>query len=73
MLEDALTDRDLIHRPMANVIVKHLALGIASLRCEDSMLHLVDLVWSNCFETSPHIIGAAFNVSTSTIHRFHTI
>ncbi|EPT00672.1 hypothetical protein FOMPIDRAFT_1121978 [Fomitopsis schrenkii] len=58
MLEDALTDRDLVHRQTASTIVKHLALGVAGLGCEDSMLHLMNLVWPNCFETSPHVIGA---------------
>ena len=58
MLEDALTDRDLVHRQTASVIVKHLALGVAGLGCEDTMLHLMNLVWPNCFETSPHVIGA---------------
>jgi splicing factor 3B subunit 1 len=61
MLEDALTDRDLVHRQTASTIVKHLALG-AGLGCEDSMLHLMNLVWPNCFETSPHIIGAMMDV-----------
>jgi splicing factor 3B subunit 1 len=55
MLEDALTDRDLVHRQTASTIVKHLALGLG---CEDSMLHLMNLVWPNCFKTSPHVIGA---------------
>ncbi|KAF8323538.1 armadillo-type protein [Cantharellus anzutake] len=58
MLEDALTDRDLVHRQTASTIVKHLALGVAGLGCEDSMTHLLNLVWPNCFETSPHVIGA---------------
>ena len=58
MLEDALTDRDHVHRQTASTIVKHLALGVAGLGCEDSMLHLMNLVWPNCFETSPHVIGA---------------
>ena len=51
-LEGTLTDRDLVHHQMASVIVKHLALG-----CEDTMLHLMNLVWPNCFKTSPHVIG----------------
>jgi splicing factor 3B subunit 1 len=29
MLEDALTDRDLVHRQTASVIMKHIALGVA--------------------------------------------
>jgi len=36
MLEDALTDRDLVHRQTASVIVKHIALGFADMGCEDS-------------------------------------
>ncbi|KAI0640816.1 armadillo-type protein [Trametes meyenii] len=42
----------------AYMIVKHLALGVAGLGCEDSMLHLMNLIWPNCFETSLRIIGA---------------
>jgi splicing factor 3B subunit 1 len=58
MLEDALTDRDLVHRQAASVIVKHIALDVVGMGCEDSMMHLMNLVWPNCFETSPHVIGA---------------
>lgn len=61
LLEDALTDRDLVHRQTASTIVKHLALGVAGMGCEDSMLHLMNLVWPNCFETSPHVIGAVMD------------
>jgi splicing factor 3B subunit 1 len=61
MLEDALTDRDLVHRQTASTIVKHLAIGVAGLGCEDSMIHLLNLVWPNCFETSPHVIGAVMD------------
>jgi splicing factor 3B subunit 1 len=65
MLEDALTDRDLVHRQTASTIVKHLALGVAGLGCEDSMTHLLNLVWPNCFETSPHVIGAVMDAVES--------
>lgn len=61
MLEDALTDRDLVHRQTACVVVKHLALGVTGLGCEDSMIHLMNLVWPNCFESSPHLIGAVMD------------
>ncbi|KAJ6623945.1 small nuclear ribonucleoprotein [Mycena sp. CBHHK59/15] len=57
MLEDALTDRDVVHRQTASTIVKHLALGVVGMGCEDSMLHLMNLVWPNCFETSPHVLS----------------
>ncbi|KIY46201.1 hypothetical protein FISHEDRAFT_60669 [Fistulina hepatica ATCC 64428] len=58
MLEDELTERDQVHRQTANTIVKHLVLGVAGLGCEDSTMHLMNLVWPNSFETSPHVIGA---------------
>ena len=61
MLEDALTNHNPIHRQTASTIVKHLALGVAGLGCEDSMLHLMNLVWPNCFEMSPHVIGAVMD------------
>ncbi|KAF9005936.1 small nuclear ribonucleoprotein [Cyathus striatus] len=70
MLEDALTDRDLVHRQTASTIVKHLALGVAGLGCEDSMLHLMNLVWPNCFETSPHVIGAVME-AIEAMRLFH--
>ena len=60
-LEDTFTDRDLVHRQTASTIVKHIALGVAGLGCEDSMLHLMNLVWPHYFETSPHVIGAVMD------------
>ncbi|OJA12559.1 hypothetical protein AZE42_07875 [Rhizopogon vesiculosus] len=54
MLEDALTDRDLVHRQTASVIAKHTALGVAGMGREDYLLHLMNLVWPNRFDTSPH-------------------
>jgi len=58
LLEDALTDRDLVHRQTAASAVKHLALGVAGLNCEDALVHLLNFVWPNIFETSPHVINA---------------
>ncbi|KAF7327639.1 Splicing factor 3B subunit 1 [Mycena kentingensis (nom. inval.)] len=58
LLEDALMERDAVHRQTASTIVKHLALGVAGSGCEDQMMHLMNLVWPNCFETSPHLIGS---------------
>lgn len=40
--------------------VKHLALGVAMLGCEDALVHLLNFVWPNIFETSPHVINAVF-------------
>ncbi|RLN49617.1 hypothetical protein BBJ28_00002632 [Nothophytophthora sp. Chile5] len=61
LLQDALMDRDLVHRQTACTTVKHLALGVAGLGCEDALLHLLNLVWPNIFETSPHVINAVFD------------
>ncbi|PKI83614.1 U2 snRNP component prp10 [Malassezia vespertilionis] len=58
LLDDALTDRDTVHRQTASSIVKHLALGTAGMGQEDSMHHLLNLVWPNIFETSPHVINS---------------
>ncbi|GAA5974776.1 hypothetical protein JCM5350_001288 [Sporobolomyces pararoseus] len=60
-LEDALTDRDQVHRQTAASIVKHLALGTAGLGAEDANLHLMNLIWPNIFETSPHVINSVLD------------
>jgi len=41
LLEDALMDRDLVHRQTAASAVKHMALGVAGLGCEDALVHLL--------------------------------
>jgi len=58
LLEDALMDRDLVHRQTACTVVKHMSLGVYGLGCEDAALHLLNYVWPNIFETSPHVINA---------------
>lgn len=58
LLEDALVDRDLVHRQTAASVVKHMALGVVGLSCEDALVHLLNHVWPNIFETSPHVINA---------------
>lgn len=55
MLEDALTERDAVHRQTAAAIVKHVALGTASLGHEEAQMHLLNLIWPNILETSPHV------------------
>lgn len=40
--------------------MKHLSLGVAMLGCEDALVHLLNFVWPNIFETSPHVINAVF-------------
>jgi splicing factor 3B subunit 1 len=58
LLEDALMDRDTVHRQTACTAVKHLSLGVAGLGSDDACLHLLNFVWPNIFETSPHVINA---------------
>jgi splicing factor 3B subunit 1 len=61
MFEDALIDRDLVHRQTAAWACKHLALGVAGLDCEDALQHLLNYVWPNIFETAPHMIQAFYD------------
>ena len=61
LLEDALTDRDLVHRQTACTTVKHIALGVSGLGRDDAIHHMLNLVWPNIFEQSPHVINAVFD------------
>merc|ERR1711937_1038101 len=58
MLEDALMDRDLVHRQTACAAISHMALGVFGFGCEDALVHLMNFVWPNVFETSPHLVQA---------------
>jgi splicing factor 3B subunit 1 len=51
-------DRDMVHRQTAASVVKHMSLGVQGLSREDAMAHLLNYVWPNIFETSPHLINA---------------
>lgn len=51
-------DRDLVHRQTAAAVVQHVSLGVAGLGCEEPLLHLLNFVWPNVFETSPHVAQA---------------
>mmetsp|Transcript_16349 Transcript_16349/g.18637 ORF Transcript_16349/g.18637 Transcript_16349/m.18637 type:complete len:1345 (+) Transcript_16349:66-4100(+) len=61
LLEDALMDRDPVHRQTGCATVKHLSLGVAGLGCEDVLIHLLNYVWPNIFEESPHVIQAVLD------------
>jgi splicing factor 3B subunit 1 len=61
LLEDALMDRDLVHRQTAIAAIKHMALGVYGFGCEDALNHLLNYVWPNVFETSPHLVQAFFD------------
>ncbi|XP_037936383.1 splicing factor 3B subunit 1 [Teleopsis dalmanni] len=58
LLEDALMDRDLVHRQTACAAIKHMSLGVYGFGCEDALIHLLNYVWPNIFETSPHLVQA---------------
>ncbi|KAG2491765.1 hypothetical protein HYH03_009926 [Edaphochlamys debaryana] len=58
LLEDALMDRDLVHRQTAASVVGHMSLGVAGLGCEAALTHLLNYVWPNIFEVSPHVVQA---------------
>ena len=38
--------------------MKHLSLGVAYLGCEDALAHLMNYLFPNIFEVSPHVINA---------------
>lgn len=38
-----------------------MSLGVVGLGCEDALLHLLNFVWPNIFETSPHVINAVMD------------
>ena len=50
--------RDLVHRQTSCAAIKHMALGVYGFGCEDALVHLLNNVWPNIFETSPHLVQA---------------
>jgi len=52
--------RDLVRWQTVGTIVKYLAIGITGLGCED-LMHLMNPVWPNCSETSPHVVGTVMD------------
>ncbi|KAH9262929.1 hypothetical protein BASA82_000068 [Batrachochytrium salamandrivorans] len=58
LLQSALADRDHVHRQTACDAIKHLALGVAGRGCEDCLVHLLNFVFPNIFEQSPHVARA---------------
>lgn len=58
MLAYLISCRDLVHRQTACAAIKHMALGVSGFGCEDALTHLINYVWPNIFETSPHVVNA---------------
>ena len=50
--------RDLVHRQTAMSAIGHLALGVYGFGCEDALNHILNYVWPNIFESSPHVVQA---------------
>ena len=50
--------RDLVHRQTSCAAIKHMSLGVHGFGCEDALTHLMNFVWPNVFETSPHLVQA---------------
>ena len=48
--------RDIVHRQIAMDSVAHLTLGVYGFGCEDALVHLMNYVWPNMLENSPHVI-----------------
>lgn len=65
LLEDALVERDLVHRQISSSAVKHMALGVLGFGCEEALIHLLNLIWPNIFETSPHVINSVIEAVDS--------
>lgn len=58
IINKSLFCRDLVHRQTAMYTIQHLSLGVAGFGCEDALNHLLNYVWPNVFETSPHVVQA---------------
>lgn len=67
LLEDALIERDLVHRQIASTTLKHMSIDVTGFGCEDAILHLFNLLWPNIFETSPHVINSVIEAIEAVI------
>ena len=56
LMEDALMERDQVHRQITSQAVSHMALGVFGFGCEDALQHLLNHIWPNIFEVTPHVI-----------------
>ncbi|CCH60465.1 hypothetical protein TBLA_0C06730 [Henningerozyma blattae CBS 6284] len=65
LLEDALIDRDLVHRQTASEVIKHLSLNCIGKSTESAFIHFLNLLLPNIYETSPHAIMRIFDALES--------
>lgn len=45
-----------MHRQIAIDACAHLTLGVYGFGCEDALVHLLNYIWPNLLENSPHVI-----------------
>ncbi|CUM62823.1 uncharacterized protein PRCAT00000381001 [Priceomyces carsonii] len=60
LIEDALTDRDQVHRQTAATVIRHMAINCVGLTNDDYydvFVHFLNLLLPNIYETSPHVIS----------------
>lgn len=57
-MESILEVKLCVHRLL---FVRACRTGVATLGCEDALIHLLNYVWPNIFETSPHVINAVMD------------
>ena len=43
---------------IATAAISHMTIGVAGFGCEDALNHLLNYVWPNIFENSPHVCQA---------------
>ena len=60
LLACALSDRDAVHRQLACQVVGHAALGASGQGLERELVHLLNFVWPNIFETTPYVLRCVF-------------
>ena len=72
LLEDALTDRDLVHRQTAAAAIKHLALGVQGFGNEDALIHLLNYVWPNIFERNLQLVIICFVQLSDPNHQWQS-
>ena len=58
LLENALIDRDLVHRQTAATILSHICTGAVGFGHEDCIISIFNKVLANLFETTPHVVNA---------------
>lgn len=65
LIEDALMERDIVHRQTATAIIKHIALDVIGSGSDDALLHLLNFCFPNIFEKSLHLFESVLSVIES--------